>query len=254
MLRSTQELLKYRLDAADGRIGMVKDLYFDDHTWTIRYFVADTGKWLPGRKVLISPASAGEPDWDAGTLPVALTVRQIEDSPPIESHRPVSRRHETTLAGYYGWPAYWTPVGVPAGGMVSAAAAAAPPPPEPEETEDEDPHLRSVGEVTGYRIHATDGEIGHVEEFFVRTGAWIIRYIGVDTRNWLPARKVLISPAWIDRISWSRGEVFVRAGRDDVRDSPRYDPNEPISPRYEQQLEEHYGRLHRRQEAADRHT
>ncbi|MFW6154773.1 MAG: PRC-barrel domain-containing protein [Planctomycetota bacterium] len=244
MLRSTEELFKYRLEAIDGDIGTVKDIYFDDHTWTVRYLVADTGTWLPGRKVLISPASVSQPDWEAGALPVSLTVEQIENSPSIESERPVSRQHEAGLATYYGWPAYWTPVGVPAGGMTPAGAAAqpaAPRPQEPGKAEHEDPHLRSIDEVTHYYIHASDGEIGHIEEFFVDTDAWIIRYIGVDTRNWLPAKKVLISPAWIDRISWTRGEAFVRMSRDAIKRSPEYDPSEPISRQYEQRLHDHYG-------------
>ncbi len=259
MLRSTEELVKYRLEATDGDIGTVKDLYFDDHTWTIRYFVVDTGKWLPGQKVLISPASVGEPNADTGALPVSLTVEQIANSPSIESEQPVSRQHEATLASYYGWPAYWMPVGVPAGGMIPSGAVPQPEP-QPEQSEQADPHLRSVGEVTRYHIRASDGEIGHIEEFFVDTDEWVIRYVGVDTRNWLPAKKVLISPAWIERISWVRGEAFVRMTRDQIKSSPEYDPNEPISRRYEQQLHEHYGlpcywvEAGQQQEARGRHA
>jgi hypothetical protein len=245
MLRSLKEIFGYRLDATDGEIGSVKDLYFDDRAWRVRYVVADTGGWLRGRRVLISPAAIGEPDWTARAVPVSLTKEQIESSPPIESDKPVSRQHEKRLVIHYGWPAYWAPVGIPAVGMTPAEVAPQPEKPEPKQpeaaAEQGDPRLRSVDEVAGYHIRATDGEIGHVEDFIAETDGWVIRYMAVNTRNLLPGKKVLLSPSWIDRISWSRGEVAIRLGCAAVKDSPEYDPSAPVNREYEARLYDYYG-------------
>ena len=107
MLRSIKQLYGNRLGASDGEIGHVKDFYFDDQNWAIRYLVADTGTWLPGRMVLLSPHSLGTLDQPEKILRVNLTRKQIEDSPAIETHKPVSRQFEEKYYRYYRWPFYW---------------------------------------------------------------------------------------------------------------------------------------------------
>ena len=102
--------------------------------------------------------------------------------------------------------------------------------------------LRSVDEVIGYNIQATDGDIGHVEEFIVDDDTWIIRWFVVDTRNWLPGRKVLVAPDWVTRTSWGDRDVHVDVTRARIKDCPEYDPGLPINRRYEQQLYDYYGR------------
>lgn len=245
MLRSTKQMIGYRLDALDGEMGKVKDLYFDDHEWAIRYVVADTRTWLPGRKILLSPACIGEPNWNSHMVPVSLTKDKIEQSPSIEADRPVSRQYEKDLAGYYGWPMYWSPaVGA---GASSVGMMPVTPPPAPMgvvEASGEaqgDPHLRSIHEIFGYHIHATDGEIGHVDDVIVQTDDWSIRYLVVDTGNWLPGRRVLMSPFWIDRISWPREEIRVEMSREAVKNSPLYDPSTPVNREYEARLYDYYG-------------
>ena len=94
MLRSLKDIRGYGILASDGEIGDVYDLYFDDQSWNIRYLVVDTGKWLPGQKVLIAPVAIGEPDAVSRLLPVKLTKEQISNSPGTEMHKPVSRQHE----------------------------------------------------------------------------------------------------------------------------------------------------------------
>jgi hypothetical protein len=243
MLRSLSATENYVLSAKDGDIGRCKDFLFDDEFWTIRYMVADTGKWLPGRKVLISPISLGEPDWLQRRFSVNLTKEQIENSPPLDEHAPVSRRYEKRYFGYYYWPYYWT------GGDIWGAAPYPPAVPVeyPEELEEEekDPeksHLRSVKEVTGYDIQATDGRIGHVEDFIVDDETWTIRYMVVDTRKWLPGRKVLVSPEWIERIAWGENTVSVDLSTEEIKQSPEYDPAEPVNREYELRLYDFYGR------------
>jgi hypothetical protein len=234
----TSRLMKLGLRATDGEIGAIKDLYFDDQTWAVQYLVADTGGWLTGRKVLISPQSAGRPDWDAGVLGVALTRKQIEDSPPISEDEPVSRQAQTRLGAYFNWGAYWT-------GYLGPGLAGVPPAARSRDEEAAtdaraDPHLRSLKEVLGYAIQASDGEIGHVEDFVVQVDGWALRYMIVDTRDWLPGRKVLVSPAWITDLDWVRAHVAVDLPTESIRNAPPFDPSRPPQRDYEARLHEHY--------------
>ncbi len=245
MLRSLNKLIGYKIEATDGDIGSVQDFYFHDDTWTIRYLVVDTGKWLPGRLVLLSPVAitAGEPDWSNHRFPVALTKKQIEESPSAGTDRPVSRQYETELHKYYGWPVYWGAAPLPGHTPIGRAReGAAGRPREGEEIKEADPDLRSLQEVNGYHIQATDEEAGHVEDFIADTDAWVIRYMVVDTRNWLPGRKVLVSPEWLDGVSWHERLVKVNLAREEIKKSPEFNPSEPVNREYEVRLYDYYGR------------
>lgn len=226
MLRSLKSMTKFEIEATDGTFGTVSDFLFDDESWTVRYLVADTGKWLPGRKVLIAPSALDQPTWELETLPVTLTRKQIENGPDLGDNRPVSRQHQIDLYQYFGWPPYFQPTGY-------FTPPTPPPPPslfskeEQEElNEGADPHLRSMREVDGYHIEATDGDIGHVEDFIVDDEQWRIRYLVVDTRNWLPGgRKVLVPSLFIDHLSWSEMKVKVDKDQETIKNSPPYDPD-----------------------------
>jgi len=234
MLRNIRELTGYRIQVKDDMLGKVKDFYFDDIEWNIRYLVADTGGWLKGRRVLIAPSSLGTPNWGARILPVNLMKADIEKSPDVSDYMPVSLEMEYKLAKYYNWPMYWT---VP--GMIPFYNI-------PESSDElkkieKKTHLRSTDEVIGYHIHAKDGEIGHVDDFIVEDDTWIIRYMLVDTRNWLPGRKVLISPQWIEKIEWNEKQVRILLLRKIIENGPEYDGKYPVSREYENQLYELYG-------------
>lgn len=238
MLKSASHLSHYVLSASDGVLGKVKDFLFDERHWLIRYLVADSGEWLPGRRVLIIPSSLGEPDWVKGVLPVTLTKEEIKNCPGINEDEPVSRQREEELHGHYGWPRYWA--GADAAYFAAHAAQEVL---ESKSSEDSrDPHLRSVKEVTGYHIEATDGEIGHVEDFILEDETWWIRYLVIDTKNWLPGRKVLASPQWITRISWSERKAGIDVTREQVKSCPEYNPSEPVNREYEERLYDYYGR------------
>lgn len=244
MLRSINELYNYVLQPEDGEIGRCKDFLFDDQLWTIRYMVADTGKWLPGRKVLVSPISLGEPNWPSQVFPIRLTKKQIEEAPGLDEDAPVSRQHEARWTRYYGWPHYWAGPGVWGTAEYPNALFTQK---QLEETSEEgaddvDRHLRATKEVKGYHIDATDGEIGHVEDFIVDDETWTIRYVVVDTRNWLPGAKVLLSPVWVQSVSWPDRKVSVVVTTQEVKDSPKYDPSTPVNREYEVRLYDFYGR------------
>jgi len=245
MLRGVNDLRYYTIQATDGEIGSVHDVFFDDEFWILRYLVVDTARWLPGRKVLLTPGVLGTPNWKQHLLPVALTREQVKNSPDIDSDKPVSRQHEVELHSYYGWPYYW---GMPGAtlpmGMEAPLPEALPPlAGERQEKAHGDPHLRSARELRGYHIQASDGEIGHVDDFLVDDETWEIRYMVAATRNWLPARKVLISPHWlIGHISWAGRKVNVIMTQESIKNSPTYDASAPPSREYETELHQHYGR------------
>jgi hypothetical protein len=249
MLLSVKNLSKYKIEATDGSIGQVHTFLFDDRNWAVRYLVIDTGSWLPGRKVLIAPAALGKPEGQMEVFPIELTREQIKNSPDIDTEKPVSRQQEIELHKYYNWAPYWggtlEPIGIPYEPAVLDINKQT----EEEKSENKDtkgktdPHLRSTKEVIGYKIHAEDGKIGHVEDFIVHVGDWIIRYAVIDTRDWLPGRKVIIPPDWwVKEIKWADSEVEVNVKKDAIKGSPEFDPAEPVNREYETRLYDYYGR------------
>jgi hypothetical protein len=247
MLTNASHLKGLVIRATDGELGTVDQLYFDDETWAIRYLTVETGGWLGGKQVLVSPFSVIHTDLEAKLLDVRLTKKQVQDSPDIDTHEPVSRQHEAAFLGYYGYPYYWGgpylwgPAYYPAG-LVMPETAYADALADRVQRESNDSHLRSTEAVKGYSIEASDGEIGHVDGFIVDDEAWTIRYIEVATRNWWPGKKVLVSPAWIERVSWAGSKVYVALSREAIKNGPEYVESMPITREYENRLHLHYGR------------
>jgi hypothetical protein len=241
MLSKANTLRNYRLHSLDGEIGKVKDFYFDDQHWTIRYLIADTGNWLTGRSVLISPYALNRVVQSEKHVTVDLTKKQIENSPSLDTHQPVSQQFEVDYYGYYGWPAYW-------GGSSAWGNH-----PYIERDRNKwgeatkganawDRHLRSTHEVTGYHLQALDGEIGHIEDFVIDGETWAIRYLIVGTKNWWPGKKVLVSPQWIERVSWNESKVFVTLSRDTIKGSLEFTEESLLTRDYEVALHRHYDR------------
>jgi hypothetical protein len=241
MLSKIKALKGYKLACRDGEIGKAREFYFDDQHWTVRYLVADTGSWLTGRQVLISPYALVDIDKEGHSIDVDLTKEQIKNSPQLDSDKPVSRQFEDSYYGYYGWPSYWS-------GPYSWGYS-----PNIERNRDKwghlakgekswDPHLRSTLAVTGYDIEATDGDIGHVEDFIIDDATWAIRYLVVATKNWWPGKKVLISPQWIERISWPKSKVFINLSREFIKSSPEFTDESLLNRHYESTLYGHYNR------------
>jgi hypothetical protein len=241
MLMKTLAMMGYKLQCRDGRIGKVKDFYFDDHHWTIRYLVADTGEWISFRQVLISPHALRAIDAKAKDIGVDLSKRQIEDSPPLASDKPLSRQFEEDYYDHFGWPDYWSGPHMwgshpnPMGAREESKKAS-------QDRKTGDPNLRSTHAVAGHQVQATDGEIGHVVDFIVDDEIWAIRYLIIDTGNWWPGKKVLISPRWIERVSWPESKVIVSLSREDIRHSPEYTDASPLTRDYEAKLHGHYNR------------
>jgi len=250
MLWNASAVKGYAIEASDGDIGTVSDFLFDDSSWLIRWLVVDTGNWLSGRKVLLPPSVSERVYARDRVFAVKLTKQQIKDSPDIAADQPVSRQMETHIYDYYGWSPYWG-TGFYMGGYGYLAGGVAGSPylesrRREEETADArrrdgDPHLRSIEAVSGYHIHASDGEIGHVEDFLLEEADWSIRYLVVDTKNWWPAKKVLVSPRSALEIDWSDRLVNLNVDRQKVKDGPAYDASITIDPSYDEKLLTYYG-------------
>ena len=264
MLKRVKALYDYTVRGAEGEVGTVHDVYFDNCTWDVRYIVVDTGPWLLGRKILLSPdVIENLPLGEQRVILTGLTQQQVDESPEIDLEKPVSRQQLEDLHVYYGWPwqgsRFPAPVAyAPPGTMPPAVLPPSLYPPVEERLPNsakeelkatmqgqrlENPCLRSCREVEGYDIQAPGGEIGHVVDFFVEEGAWTIRYLLVDTRNWLlQGKTVLISTDWITRIDWTDEDVYTDLHRETIKDSPAYDRSKPLPRDYEVILYQHYNR------------
>jgi len=241
MLCKVNDLKGCTLNTPDGEMGEAQQFYFDDQHWAIRYLVANTGSWLSGRLVLISPYALLALHPEERHISVGLTKQQVEDSPSLASDEPVSRQFEEAYYGHYGWPMYW-------GGPYMWGAY-------PSIVHDRekwlaekqlehhwDPHLRSTEEVSGYHVQASDGELGHVEDFIIDDDSWAIRYLVINTGNWWAGKKVLVSPNWIEQISWSERTVVFNVSRASIQQAPEYTEEAMVTRDYEDRLHRHYVR------------
>ncbi|MFA6294361.1 MAG: PRC-barrel domain-containing protein [Victivallales bacterium] len=258
-------MIGYAIRATDGDLGKVEDFLFDDKTWTIRYMVVETGNWLSGRKVLISLAALGRPDWKSRTFSVNLTREQVKNSPDIDTQKPVFRQHETTLHKHYQWPLYWQ--GGYVGGYVSAYGgilgdggmgayggspgsnlspfiakeeSGARKSSSSDEEDKDNPHLLSTKHVTGYRIFASDGKIGHVEDFIFEDENWTLRFIVVKTGIWRPERRILLSLQWMNRVEWGDSSLHFNIPMEVMEKSPEFDHTQKITRDYTDKLHGHY--------------
>ncbi len=218
-LQNTEKLYGKKLAASDGEIGHVKDFYFDDADWAIRYVVVDTGHWLTGRLVLLTPHAFAKLDQNDHTLEVSLSKKQIQDSPSIASHETVSRQFEEQYYRSYGWPIYWQ--GGQMWGMSGIPLALSPQPKNIEIRKSLEPiadqHLQGTKGVAGYHVQSVDGPLGHVRGFQVDPVSWAIKEMVVETGLWHLGRRILISPGEIESFNVSEKSVRVKIMKSDVR-------------------------------------
>lgn len=250
MLVKATDTTGYDVQASDGTLGAVVDMLFDDSSWTVRWLVVETGNWWADHRVLIPASALGQPDTAARTFPVSLKMAQVKGSPDVDTHRPVSRQFESSAYDYYGFSPYWgTDLYMSGfaywGGMVPMAPSL-----EMERRADEvvqmmrqneDPNLRSVAEISGYHIHAIDGEIGHLSDVLIEDSDWSLRFLIVNTSNWWQGKEVLISPRSTQSIRWTEHLIYLGVNRDRIRTSPEYDATRPITSDFEAVIASHYG-------------
>lgn len=258
MLFPTKKLEGIQLEATDGEIGKIKDIYFDDKKWTVRYVVADTRKWLPGRKVLLSPASLKHIPFDGESIEVNLDKETIRQSPSLEEHEPVSVRKEAELSQYYGWSPYWE--GQYLWGTMGHPQLDGPgiPPSMMDELEKQkaeqqevgpghpDHNLRSVqetaGEKSGYRVFAQGHEVGHLEDFQIQQETYKLQYMIVNTGDWLDEKLRLLSTDWIEEIDWEAKMIMVNIAPDQLKQAPDYEFDHEITRDVEERLHSLYSK------------
>jgi len=234
MLQHLRGMIGYAIRATDGDLGTFKEIYFDDATWKIRYLIVETGNWLFNRKVLIAPFAVGEPEWTSHTLPVHLSREQVRNSPDIDTERPVYRQHEIDLTYYYKWPVYWDDMyGTASGASYNPLLVRSLVLDNSGQKHHDDPHLRSSHEIMGYKIHATDGNIGHVVDFVIDADNWTLSYIIVDTGNWFFEKTLLIAVTSVTGVNWADNGVYLDCSRETVKNSPEFDPSKTILHSYE---------------------
>jgi hypothetical protein len=208
-------LMARGIAAADGHLGHIHDLYFDDQRFSVRWLVADVGHWLPGRRVLISPSQVGMVDLFAAVIPVKLTKDQVRHSPPGDTALPVSAQRQSEVARYYGLLSYedplgiWAPVLFPAGKPEAAAA-----------DQHHDPHLRSAREILTYAAHCRDGVLGSVSEILVNPRKWTLEAFVARLGEGALARHVMIAPGKVALISYEQRYVRFDLARADVPKEP----------------------------------
>ena len=251
MKQSIKSLIGYSIKETDGELGKVDEFYFDDLSWTIRYLVVKTGNWLSDRKVLISPVAVQGTDWKNNEFPVKLTKEQIKNSPDIDTDKPVSRQQEEQLSDYYPWGIYWGNdpdehgggiFGMMPGDLYDQEVKDNSETIPVETPQNNDLHLRSTKKVTGYSIHAKDGEIGKVVDYIIDDTNWKIKFLVVDTGSWLNSRMVLLSTSWITKVNWNNTNVVVDVSTEEVKNSPEFDASQPVNESYEHTLYDYYGR------------
>jgi hypothetical protein len=186
------------------------------------------------RRVLLSTAMLGKPDWHARVFPVSLTQEQVRNSPDVDTEKPVSRQQEILMSAHYGWPNYWSmeplPISLPPAAFEASKVEG-------------DPHLRSLREVSGYHVRCGDENVGSGDDFIADDGSWSIRWLVVALAGgwWLPKR-VLVGTRWIGSVSWSDRAVRLKLSRDQVEKSPEFDPAAAVNREYEVRLYDYYGR------------
>ncbi len=222
MLQSIQKRYGEKLRATDGEIGHVKDFYFDDKSWTVRYLVADTGGWLPGRWVLIPTQALGHLYPEGKVLLVNLTRQQIEDSPSIAEHEPVSRQHEEEYHRHYGFPYYaesW-----PLWGLAGYPVVAPPPPESEAEQRGADSHLRSARVVASYNVETSDGEVADIIDLLIDGRTWGIREILIECGHWWAGKKAIVPTEKVSRIDYDQATVYVNLTKDAMENASEQHP------------------------------
>lgn len=244
MLRSIKELIGYNIRGKDDYIGLTTDFYFDDLHWVIRYLVADVGVWQPNRKVLLSPYVIKNTEWETSEIEIRLTKAQVENSPEVDTDKPVSRQQETDLVDYFKWPIYWSVKGIAGETAAETLVNMSANEEAGNEEADYDSHLRSVNEVLGYQVEAKNGAVGYIDDLIIDLQQWTINYLVIDTGSLLSSKTVLVAASWIDEFAWSVSKVFVNLTKESIEEGPEYSPNTPINSDLKQQLYDFHGRPH----------
>jgi len=240
MFNHLKTLQGYRLEAIDGPIGKVDEFYFDEKFWTIRYLVVNTGNWMSGRQLLISPHAIGEISPSEHQISIKLTKKQIVDSPFLAASQMISKEFEREYYEYYVWPIYWN--GPYMWGADPYLNKTTPIWAQQISHDEWEPHLFSTHDISMFTIHSMDGEIGSIRDFLISDSTWTIRYLVVDSHRRLHGNYVLISSQWIASTEWGLSRFDVDISKDQIARSPEYFDDLQLTRADEGALYKHYHR------------
>lgn len=255
MLRKLKNLEGFKVHGRDGDLGKVKDFYFDQHRFILRYVVVDTGSWLKNELTLISTEAFEKINYKAQEILVDLSSAELEEAPALAKNKPVSKVMEERVVKHFDWPIYWSSPHPSDGPPIQAGSIMREKlfnfenlTDEEKQAEEEEieSNLRSFNEVRGYHIQAEDKEFGHLEDIFVDEENWVIRYLLIDTRNILPGKNVLIAPEWLQHISWNQEKIFVSKSKEEIKNAPEYREEKSdylVDRKYEEKLYNHYDEI-----------
>lgn len=252
MLRSLKEITGYTLQETDDVIGTCKDFLFDDALWVIRYMVADTGTWFKHHEVLITPTSMEQPDWRTERIPVNLSRKQIEESPPLDAHAPLSREYEITYHEHFEIPFYWLGAdfreGIPNKDGAVEPVEDLPIDDLEDQADEQQPSdieegsLRRAIEIMTYGVIASDGDVGRVEDLIVDDTNWVIQHLIIDTGNIIPGKKIMLDTSCIESVSWEEATLQLDLTKTEIEQSRVYDATEPVNREHEVRLYDYHGR------------
>lgn len=226
----------FRMGAIDGEIGIIKEVYFDDQQWVVRYLIVKAGNWLNGRLTLISPQALLAPDWDNELFPTNLTIDQIRHGPDIDTDKPLYRQQEISLYQHFPWSIYWTLGAMPLEESLDMAIK------DIETDNTPDPHLRSSDKVAEYRVFSQESEVGSVEDFILETNSWKIDFIVVKLGSWMSSKKVLLPVNWIASIDLATSRINLTRTMHQLQNCAEFDPDAPVNEAYEKVLRNYSGR------------
>jgi uncharacterized protein YrrD len=224
MLYLLADLEKYTVNAADGYVGKVKDFYFDDRTWKLRFVVAETGIWLKNRKVLLPASAVKSVSTEDRHLNLDMSMYDVKNGPGIENELSLSPQTEIDYLSYYGY-SFYRGVSDAHGFDKDAEAKRA----EMFACVDlvrrtyGDRHLRSCTEMINYDIEASDNQVGYLQSMVFDEADWAITHLLVNTSNWWLGQQVLMEPHLIKDISWGDARLYLNMQRQAVQDAPIFD-------------------------------
>lgn len=205
LVRDVTTLIGSAVLAKNGEAGRVRDFLFDDRSWQVRSVVLDAGNWLRRRDVVLPVSVLELPDWKRNNLRVNLTRAQVRNSPDIDEEKPVYRQQELAMREYFGALACWVDAEFGLGSFPTGVKYPSPP--------GENPHLRSIHHLVGYRVRATDGYLGRLEGFLMDKQSWRLDYLDVSVSRALHRRLVAVPASWVERISWAEFRIYLRHDR-----------------------------------------
>ncbi|PAV29819.1 hypothetical protein CIL05_10675 [Virgibacillus profundi] len=232
MFYLSSNLKTYNIHASDGEMGKVKDLYFDDKRWAIRYAIIDTRKWLPGRRVLLSPSSFLTLNEADKFLEVEFDKETVRNSPSIPDETLITQDVENSLVGYYGWTKYWTgnmlwgPNESPMTAYKNHEEALLQ---EQPVDSHRDYDLRSEDETIGFKVHADNGKIGTIADMIYDDQKWKIQYIIVQSSDHPVEEEYFVFPTEdIESADWFEHDLYVKKSLEEVKMRKIYKTKESI--------------------------